>query len=73
MDNKNDYQIRLVPYDNHKIIEKVNNNKIINDVKAIPYNYNIENNEIKLIFNNHKPTENVHGFGNCCLYAQRLK
>lgn len=45
MDNENDYEIpSLVSYNNHKTIDNnVSNNKSVNDAKAIPYNYNIDN------------------------------
>jgi len=46
----------------------------INKLESIYYDHNTninvdDNNEIKSIFNNYKPCENVLGDGNCGLYA----
>lgn len=56
---------------NHNINKNINHDTDnINKLESIYYDHNVDdNNEIKSIFNNYKPGENVLGDGNCGLYA----
>ncbi|KAE9544140.1 hypothetical protein AGLY_001829 [Aphis glycines] len=69
--NDNFYNKTKLYFNNPNINKNINHDTDnINKLESIYYDHNVnDNNEIKSIFNNYKPGENVLGDGNCGLYA----
>ncbi|KAE9522906.1 hypothetical protein AGLY_016717 [Aphis glycines] len=72
--NDNFYNKTKLYSNNPNINKNINHDTDnINKLESIYYDHNVnDNNEIKSIFNNYKPGENVLGDGNCGLYALSL-